>query len=109
MKLMSNKKTDEIMSTTEDFLKRADEILQTAYCWNGIEDEVLKLYCLFTRCATFKHDCQELVNVNYVREKLFNLLIQRPNILSDDAAKMFCSMKIEKELGETALKGKINE
>lgn len=81
----------------EEFLKRADEILETITCWNDIEDEVLKLFCLFSKCATKKYNGEELLNVNYVIEKVFNLLIKRPNILSIEASKMFCIMKIEKE------------
>lgn len=97
------------MLNSEEFLKRAEEILETISCWNSLDDEVLKLYCLFSRCATHKVDGQEMVNVNYVREKIFNLLIKHPTILSCDAARTFCTMKIEKECAELYAKDLENE
>jgi hypothetical protein len=89
---------------SEAFLKRADEIMETICCWESLEDEVLKLYALFTHCATIKHEAQELVNVNYVREKIFNLLIKHPIIMSGDAKRTFISMKIEKEAMQHAMR-----
>jgi len=81
----------------EEFLKRAEEIFDEISCWNGIENEVIKLFCLFSRCVTSKHEGQEWVNINYVREKVFNLLIEHPTLLAGDAQKMYASMRIEKE------------
>jgi hypothetical protein len=89
---------------SEELLKRAHEILEESSCWNGIENEVIKLSCLFSRCATSKHEGQEWVNIDYVREKIFNLLIKHPTLLSDDAKKIYASMRIEKELSEIKMK-----
>lgn len=90
--------------TNEEYLKRADEIIEEISCWNGIENEIIKLFCLFSKCATLKHDRQELVNINYVREKVFNLLINHPTLLSHDAQRMYIAMRIEKENAEYAQK-----
>jgi hypothetical protein len=84
----------------KEFMKRAEEIIETISCWNGVEDEVLKLFCLFTQCKTVKFNGAELVNINYVREKIFNIILKNPIILSSDAARMFCQMKIEKDQHE---------
>ncbi len=92
---------------SEEFLKKSDEILKTISCWNGIEDEVLKLFCLFSRCITRKHNGEELVNINYVREKIFNLLIKCPITLDSDASRMFCTMKIGEILPETSMKEEV--
>lgn len=85
---------------SEEFLKRADEILENITCWNSFEDEMLKLFCLFSKCRTHVYEGQEFVHVNYVREKIFNLLIKHPIILDRDSSKMFCTMKIERENGK---------
>ncbi len=82
---------------SEDFLTKANKILDEVHCWNGLEDEVLKLYCLFTRCVTQKIQGQEVLNVNYVREKIFNLMIKHPIILDDDTARLYATMKIERD------------
>jgi hypothetical protein len=81
----------------EDFLKCEEEILNEISCWNGLENEIIKLFCLFNCCITHKIDGQEWVNINYVREKIFNLLIKHPTLISSDAAKMYVSTLIEKE------------
>lgn len=86
--------------TNEELLKRTDEILENICCWENIEDEVLKLFCLFSNCYTVKHEGQELVNVNYVREKIFNILIKHPILLDSSGKRQFCLMKIEKEEAE---------
>ncbi len=83
--------------TNEELLKRTDEILETITCWNSLEDEVMKLFCLFSTCCTTKHEGQELVNINYVREKIFNILIKHPILLDSQGKRKFCLMKIEKE------------
>jgi hypothetical protein len=85
--------------SNEEFLKRAGEIVETINCWESLEDEALKLFCLFSRCRTQVYEGQEFVHINYVREKIFNLLIKHPIILDSDGARMFCTMKIEKENG----------
>ena len=81
----------------EDFLERAEEIFDKISCWNGIEWEALKLFCLFSKCKTTIHEAQEWVHVNYVREKIFNLLIKHPTLLAGDAQRMYAAMRIEKE------------
>ena len=89
---------------SEDYLKRAEEILDEVSCWNGLENEIIKLFCLFSRCNTVKHDAQELININYVREKVFNLLIKHPTLLAGDAQRMYIAMRIDKEQAEYAQK-----
>lgn len=89
---------------SEEFLKRADELMETIDCWEGLDNEVLKLFALFERCHTIKHDCQELVSINYVREKIFSLLIKHPIILSCEAKKVYLTMRIEKEQMQEAMK-----
>lgn len=85
------------MNKEEDCLKRAEKILNEMSSWNGLELEVLKIFCLFSRCNTMIHDSQEWVNINYVREKIFNLLVNYPTLLSRDAQNMYLKMRIEKE------------
>lgn len=82
---------------SEDYLKRAEKIHDEISCWNGLENEVIKLFALFSKCNTIKHDAQELVNINYVREKVFNLLINHPILLAGDAQRLYIAMRIEKE------------
>ena len=84
----------------QDYLKRAEEIYDEINCWNGLENEVIKLFALFSKCHTLKHDCQELVNINYVREKIFNLLIKHPTVLAADAKRFYIEMRIDKEAQE---------
>ena len=81
----------------EALLKRAEEIADEVSCWNGLENELLKLYSLFICCCTKKHEEQEWVNINYVREKIFNLLIQHPTVLSADARHLYILMRMAKE------------
>lgn len=86
-----------------DFLERAEKILDEVSCWNGLEWEVLKLFCLFSKCNTMIHEAQEWVNINYVREKVFNLLIKHPILLAGDAQRMYAAMRIEKEDAQWAV------
>jgi hypothetical protein len=82
----------------EEYTKRFYEIIDEVSCWNGLENEVIKLFALFSKCATQKIDGQELLNVNYVREKVFNLLIEHPIILDAQARNLYIRMRIEREM-----------
>jgi hypothetical protein len=84
----------------KEFLERADEIMEEISCWNGLENEVLKLFCLFSHCNTLKHEGGEWVNINYVRQKVYNLLISHPILLAGDTQLIYISMRIQKENAE---------
>lgn len=84
----------------KECIKKTEEIYETINCWISLEHEVLKLFCLFSKCATHKYEGQELINVNYIREKIFNLLIKHPTILDQSAKRLFCEMKIERDMGK---------
>lgn len=80
-----------------EFLKRSEEILEEIDCWNGLENECIKLLCLFSCCTTLKHKDSEFVNINYVIEKVLNVLINHPIILDSAAKRKYISMRLERE------------
>lgn len=78
----------------ETWEKARQEILEEIDCWNGLENEVLKLFALFNCCLTQKIEGQEMVNVEYVKEKIYKLLNNSPIILDHQAKRVYCSMRI---------------
>lgn len=81
----------------EEYIGRIQEILEEIDCWNGLENEVLKLFALFSCCLTQKADGQKVVNVEYVKEKIYKLLNNSPIILDHQAKRVYCSMRIARE------------
>ena len=67
-------------------------------CYNSIEDEVLKLMCLMTRCsAQLKQEGKDLLSREYVLEKVTRILQGIPIILDSDSRKMYYSIKMNNE------------
>ncbi len=81
---------------SEEFLRKADEILETICCLGSIEDEALKLYCLIHRCkANVVKDGEEYIHRSYLIEKISRLVERVPIILDTDGQRMFCALKIK--------------
>lgn len=84
---------------SEEFLKRSDEILETIWCWESLEDEALKLYCLIHRCKTHvSKDGEDFISRKYLIEKTGRLINKTPIILDEDGCRMFCALKIQREI-----------
>lgn len=82
----------------DDYVKRYNEILDTISCFNSLQDEVLKLFCLLKLCNYQKNQHgEESLNKDYILEKVTRLLDNHPIIISRDAANLFCRLKIQKE------------
>ena len=77
----------------EEYLKKREEILETINCFNSVEDEVLKLFCLVNVAANKKIDGEEYFSKEYMKEKIARILNRIPIILDSEAKNLFCILK----------------
>lgn len=90
------------MKDNLEFLKKAEEIMNNANCYNGIEDEILKLYILFSRCCPSKKEGNnEFLSREYVGEKVYRLMKKIPIVLDDGSKRIYASLKLCEEETET--------
>lgn len=82
--------------TSEEWLKKAEEIMDNSTCWQSLEDELLKLYCLFSRCCCSKtENGTEVLSREYVVGKLVRVLSQVPIVLDGDSKRVYATLKME--------------
>ncbi len=80
----------------EEWIKKSEEIMDNSYSWHGLEDEVLKLYCLFSKCSCDQTENDtEFLRRNYVISKLMRVLSKQPTILDGASRRVYASLKIE--------------
>ncbi len=82
--------------TSEEWLKKAQELMDNSTCWESLEDELLKLYCLFSRCSCQKTSQGiEILTREYVVGKLVRVLSKVPIILDGDTKRVYATLKME--------------
>jgi len=81
---------------SEEWLKKAEEIMDNSTCWESLEDELLKLYCLLSRCSCQKtSQGVEILTREYVVGKLVRVLSKVPIILDGDTKRLYATLKME--------------
>ncbi|HEY5236093.1 MAG TPA: hypothetical protein VIJ14_07945 [Rhabdochlamydiaceae bacterium] len=84
------------MNDIEEMIKQVQEITDSASCYNSIEDEVLKLVCLFTKCHTnLNSGGDDMLARNYVLEKVTRVLDGVPISLDREGMRMFTAIKLK--------------
>lgn len=87
--------------TLQEILEYIEKLEDNISCWNGLEDEVLKLYCLMNCCVgTVEKEGEKYINRNYVTEKIGKLCCRSPIILDRAAQSMFILLKIKEKENE---------
>lgn len=82
--------------TSEKWLEEAEKIMDESCCYNSVEDEVLKLICLLSRCSSsIKQDGEDFLSRSYVLDKATRILQGVPIILDSETRKMYASIKME--------------
>lgn len=87
-----------VIMRSEEWLRQAEEIMDTASCYNSLEDEVIKLMCLVTRCkANVTQDGEDFLSRKYMLEKVTRILQGIPIILDCDGQRMYASIKMQQK------------
>jgi len=75
--------------------KLEDQILDEVNSVNDIEDQLLKLFCLFN-CCMASHVCEEreYLSREYIKEKLGRVIDKKPIPLDDSAKIMYLAIKL---------------
>lgn len=81
----------------EEYIRRTEEILETINCFISLEEEVLKLLCLFNSLDCKKLNGDEVFNKDYVIEKTAFLVNQIPLVLNVRARNLYVAIKINQE------------
>lgn len=76
----------------DEFLEKSNEIIENADCWNGLEDELLKLKILFMICDGDKNDC---ISRKYILEKIMRVLDRVPIVLHNGGKRLFACEKLQ--------------
>ena len=75
--------------------KTKEEILENITCVESLEDQLLKLFCLFNCCMTNAiQNGEELISKRYIREKLGRVIEGVPIILDSKATIMYLAIKL---------------
>lgn len=81
-------------------LKEAEEIMDNCCCVESLENEVLKLLCLFSNCmANVTHEGEQMLSRKYVIEKVSRLLQGIPIILDANARGKYVRIRMESRAG----------
>lgn len=80
-------------------LKEAEKIMDNCCCWESLENEVLKLLCLFSNCMAKKHEGEDMLSRMYVVEKVSRLLQHWPIILDAKAKGVYVKIRMETKAG----------
>ena len=81
--------------------KKYAEYMDEVSCWNGLENELLKLLILFQRCYAKKtEDGEEVLGRDYVQEKVSRLMNQQPIILDPRSATLYVMLRTSNFLEE---------
>ena len=82
--------------TSEEWLQKAQELVDNNTCWESVEDELLKLYCLFSRCSCIQtSQGVDILTREYVVGKLVRVLSKVPIILDGDTKRLYATLKME--------------
>lgn len=86
------------MINSEEWLKQAQEIMDRSCFYESIEDEVIKLVCLFTRCrSSLEVEGENMLSRKYVLEKAARILQGIPIILDEESKRMYASIKMDRK------------
>lgn len=79
-------------------MKNNDEekkIRENISCWQGLDDEVLRLHLLFSTCeCQLKIGGEELISRRYILEMITNLIAKHPILLDPILQEEFIKFKM---------------
>ena len=79
--------------------EKYNQIMDEVSCWNGLENELLKLLILFQKCyATTLKDGTQVLSRDYVLEKVSRLMNKQPIILDPNSARLYGALRISEFL-----------
>ncbi len=82
---------------TDEINNILNEIYEVIDTYMGIEDEMLKLLCLFTNCVCRKMDGDDVLAREYVMEKCGRVLNNVPIILDYRTKHIFAAAKAARD------------
>lgn len=83
------------MNDEEEKRKLIESILENCDCVGNLEDQLLKLYCLFNCCmANYSKDGEDFLSRYYIKEKLGRVMGGIPIILDTKAKSQYATLML---------------